>query len=221
MPECVCPFIAMSLERMDPTSFVRRLRRAAPEALSERTVAALWAHYEALAEWGRGMSLIGPGTEDEAIERHYGESLAVLPWIDERERYRLLDVGTGAGFPGFVLAAARPHLDVWLVESRQRKWAFLRAAAARAALPVRCLDARVSAPLPAEIPEELDFVTLRAVKLPPAALGALLDRLAPEGALLWWRGEEAMDLPEGWNETRRIALPGSERRRIVEVRRAA
>ena len=211
----------VSLQRMDPTGFARRLRRAAPEPLPDQVVAALWKHYQALAEWGRGMSLIGPGTESEAIERHYGESLAVLPWIERQARHRLLDVGSGAGFPGFVLAAARPNLEVWLVESRQRKWAFLRAAAARASLPVRCLDARVSAPLPAEIPEEIDFVTLRAVKLPPAALGAVLDRLTPDGALLWWRGVETMDLPDGWNETRRLALAGSDRRSIVEVRRAA
>lgn len=211
----------MSLARLDPASFARRLRRAAPEPLADPVVAALWAHYETLAEWGRGMSLIGPGTEGEAIERHYGESLAVLPWIEEQTRYRLLDVGSGAGFPGFVLAAARPKLDVWLVESRQRKWAFLRAAAARAALSCRCLDARVSSPLPAEIPEELDFVTLRAVKLPPAALEALLGRLKDTGSLLWWRGEEAFTLPVGWSETRRIDLPGSEHRRIVEVRHAA
>ena len=211
----------MSLQRMDPASFARRLRRAAPEPLPDPVVEALRAHYEALAEWGRGMSLIGPGTEGDAIERHYGESLAVLPWIDDQERYQLLDVGSGAGFPGFVLAAARPNLDVWLVESRQRKWAFLRAAAARAALSCRCLDARVSAPLPPEIPEELDFVTLRAVKLQRAALEALLGRLRPAGALLWWRGEEAFELPPGWSETRRIDLPGSEHRRIVEVRRAA
>ena len=209
----------MSLPRLDLAEFARLLGKAAPEPLSERAVAALWEHYQALAEWSRGMSLIGPGTEGEAIERHYGESLAVLPWIEEGARHRLLDVGSGAGFPGFVLAAARPNLDVFLVESRQRKWAFLRAAAARAALPVRCLDARVSAPLPAEIPEELDFVTLRAVKLPPAALEALLDRLKPEGALLWWRGVETPDLPGGWNETRQLALAGSERRQGVEVRR--
>ena len=130
-----------------------------------------------------------------------------------------LQAVSGAGFPGFVLAAARPSLEVWLTESRQRKWAFLRAAAARTALPVHCLDARVSAPLPPEIPEELDFVTLRAVKLPLATLSALLARLGREGTLLWWRGGEAAELPRGWAVARDLSLAGSERRRIVEVRR--
>ena len=208
---------------LDRESFVLRLRRAAPEPLPAEAESALWVHYQLLCEWGRGMSLIGPGTAAEAVERHYGESLAVLPWLSAAgpgSTRRLLDVGSGAGFPGFVLAAARPALEVWLVESRQRKWAFLRAAAARAALPCTCLDARVSARLPPEIPEEIDLLTLRAVKLPPAALAALLGRLTPDGALFWWCGAGAPGLPAGWATAREIALAGSERRRVVEVRRA-
>ena len=211
----------MPLPDLDRETFGRRLLRVAPERLAAEVVEALWAHYQVLREWGRGMSLIGPGTEAEAVERHYGESLAALRWIDADRPGRLLDVGSGAGFPGFVLAAARPKLEVWLAESRQRKWAFLRAAAARAALPCHCLDARVSSSLPPEVPEELDFVTLRAVNLPPATLRALLGRLGPAGRMLWWRGAEATDLPPGWVERRQIALPGSERRRLVEVARAS
>ncbi len=210
----------MALPRLDPGTFARRLRRVAPDPLPSDAIEALRAHYELLGEWGRSMSLIGPGTEADAIERHYGESLAAVVWIATECRGRLLDVGSGAGFPGFVIAAARPGLEVWLVESRQRKWAFLRAAAARAALPCHCLNARVSASLPPEVPRDLDFVTLRAVNLPPATLLALLGRLAPAGALLWWRGAGALDLPLGWAATRQLALPGSERRRVVEVRRA-
>jgi 16S rRNA (guanine(527)-N(7))-methyltransferase RsmG len=211
----------VSLPDLGREAFARRLRRAAPEPLSGRVVDVLWAHYELLGEWGRGLSLIGPGTATEAVERHYGESLAALAWIPRDRPGHLLDVGSGAGFPGFVIAAARPRLEVLLVESRQRKWAFLRAAAARAALPVHCLDARVSTPLPTEIPEELDYVTLRAVKLPTVTLTTLLARLAPTGALHWWCGEEDPELPSGWTVTREIALPGSERRRILEVGRAS
>jgi 16S rRNA (guanine527-N7)-methyltransferase len=210
----------MPLPRLAPERFAQRLRRASPEPLSDQVVAALWEHYELLRLWGRSLSLIGPGTEAEAIERHYGESLAVLAWIDPARPGRLLDVGSGAGFPGLVLAAARPRLEVWLAESRQRKWAFLRAVTARAALSCRCLDARVSASLPREVPEELDYVTLRAVNLPSATLAALVGRLGPEGALLWWRGGESPTLPPGWAVARQAALPGSERRRVLEVRRA-
>ena len=211
----------MRLPDIDHDAFVSRLREVVPEPLTGRTVEALWEHHEALREWGRGMSLIGPGTAADAIERHYGESLAALQWIEADREGTLLDVGSGAGFPGLVLAAARPRLEVWLAESRQRKWAFLRAVSARAALPCHCLDARVTDSLPPEVPRELDFVTLRAVNLPPATQAALLERLGPEGAMLWWRGAEAVELPHGWVVSREIALRGSERRRVVEVRRAS
>ena len=144
---------------------------------------------------------------------------AALAWIDPDEAGRLLDVGSGAGFPGLVLAAARPRLEVWLAESRQRKCAFLRAAAARAALPCQCLDARVTASLPPGIPVELDLLTLRAVNLPPATLRALLERLGPGGRMLWWRGAGPPELPAGWATRRFLALPGSARRRLVEVGR--
>ena len=75
---------------------------------------------------------------------------------------RLLDLGSGAGFPGIVLAAARPDLEVTLLEARERKWAFLAAACRRAGLACRCLNARVSAnpaDLPAELTEEAGEVT--------------------------------------------------------------
>lgn len=210
----------MPVPRLEPEVFARRLRAAVPEPLMDGAVEALHGHYELLREWGRGMSLIGPGTESEAVERHYGESLAALEWIDPARPARLLDVGSGAGFPGFVIAAARPRLEVWLAEARQRKWAFLRAAAARASLPCRCLNARVTAALPPEVPEDIDFVTLRAVHLPSAALAALLGRLTPGGAILWWRGADGPDLPAGWAVARQLPLAGSERRRVVEIRRA-
>ncbi len=208
----------MQLPELSAAEFAERLRRVTPESLPGAVVEALYAHYELLREWCRRVSLIGPGTAREVVERHYGESLAALPLLGEA-RWRLVDVGSGAGFPGFVLAVARPGLEVWLVEPRQRKWAFLRAAAARAALPCHCLDARVSGVLPPELPEEFDFLTLRAVKLSPAALARLLERLRPGGALLWWHGGGRPALPAGWSAARQVALAGSERRRIIEVLR--
>ena len=192
--------------------FGRRLRASVGEELSdhlpERACAALWEHYRELRRWNPRLSLVGPGTAERAVERHYGEALAALPLLAAAAT--LLDVGSGAGFPGLVLAAVRPDLAVTLVESRERKWAFLQAAARRAGLSCRCLNARVDA---AFDPGPMDLVTWRGIHLPAETRAALAARA---GRVLVWSGAAEPAPPDGWRGARRVALAGSERRRIVE-----
>lgn len=187
-----------------------------PEPLAPSAVAALHAHYLELARWNPTLSLIGPGTAGEIVERHYGESLAALPLVPEEGD--LVDLGSGAGFPGLVIAAARPRLAVTLIEGRERKWSFLLAAARRAALPCRCLNVRVGLPLPTGLPAAIDRVTVRALRLDPPVLGALAGRLRASGSLLLWVGGKLPDLPLGLAPSSEIRLAGSDRRRIVEIR---
>lgn len=203
------PLPALSREE-----FARRLGR--PPALPSSAVAALFAHYEELRRWSGRMSLVGSAEAEGVVKRHYGEALAALPLIPAGAR-TLVDVGSGAGFPGLVLAAARPDVAVTLVEPRQRRWAFLMAACRRAGLSCRCLWARIDLPLPPELPARLDVVTVRALKLPPQVLAALADRLAPAGRMLFWVGEADPELPPGLVPTRSVPLPESRARRILEV----
>jgi 16S rRNA (guanine(527)-N(7))-methyltransferase RsmG len=205
-----------SISRED---FSRALLRLSLEPLTPRAIESLHLHYQELARWNARLSLIGPGTIEQILERHYGESLAALPLIPPGSR-TAVDVGSGAGFPGLVLAAARPDLDLTLVEPRQKKWSFLLAASRRASLPCRCLDARVASPLPEGLPERIDLVTVRALKLDAQALGALARRLAPQGSVLLWAGADDPPLPAGLRPGGSLPLEGSERRRILEVRRA-
>ncbi len=193
------------------------LARLSPEPLDDRAVAALLVHYKELSAWNQRLSLIGPGTVGEILERHYGESLAALPLIPAGVGLHGLDIGSGAGFPGLVLAAARPHLEMALVEARERKWAFLSAAARKASLPCRCLNVRVAVPLPAGLPASLDVVTARALKLEPDVLGALAERLGPEGRILLWVGDDVPPLPPGLAPARSVRIPGSRSRRILEL----
>lgn len=209
------PFALPSVSRKN---FVRGLAQVSPEPLDDRAVDALLAHYQELSLWNRRLSLIGPGTSGEILARHYGESLAALPLIPADARFGL-DIGSGAGFPGLVLAAARPGMEMTLVESREKKWAFLASAARKASLPCRCLNVRVSVPLPAGLPASLDVVTARALKLDPPVLGALAERLGPDGRILLWVGEENPDLPPVLAPGDSVKIPGSERRRILEIRR--
>lgn len=209
------PFALPPISRKN---LAKGLSALSPEPLDRGAIDALHLHYQELSVWNRRLSLIGPGTIDEVLERHYGESLAALPLVPEGARSGL-DIGSGAGFPGLVLAAARTGLEMTLVEAREKKWAFLSAAARKASLPCRCLNVRVAVPLPAGIPASLDLVTARALKLDPEVLGALAERLGPEGRVLLWLGEEDPELPATLAPARSVKLPGSQRRRILELRR--
>jgi 16S rRNA G527 N7-methylase RsmG len=209
------PFKPPSITR---EAFAAELAKHSPEPLTERAVDALFAHYREMSLWNQRVSLIGPGTAGEIVARHYGESLAALPLLPAAAEVGL-DLGSGAGFPGIVLAAARPGVAMTLVEPRQKKWAFLLAAARAASLPCTVLDVRVSVPLPAGLPARLELITVRALKLDPDVLDALADRLAEHGRILMWVGGDDPVLPPRLSADASIRLEGSERRRILSLRR--
>jgi len=212
--------MAAELPDLDLDAFRARLLAATDVALDDPAVRALHAHYQELRRWNRSLSLVGPAAIDDVVERHYAEALEGLALIPSTAE-TLVDIGSGAGFPGVVLAAALPHLEVFLVEPRERRWAFLRSACRRAGLPCRCLNARVDRPLPEGLPIRIDVVTFRALKLPPEALAALATRFSAASRVLIWAGEADPDLPPGLEMDRARSLAGSRHRRILELRSVA
>jgi 16S rRNA (guanine527-N7)-methyltransferase len=212
--------MAFELPDLSRNQFADGILPLSPEPLEDRTVDALFAHYRELALWNRRTNLIGPGTAGEILARHYGESLAALPLLPPGAR-RGLDLGSGAGFPGLVLAAARPGLEMALAEARERKWAFLSSAARKAALPCRCLNVRVQVPLPAGLPESIDVITSRALRLDTETWRALASRLDVDGRVLLWAGELDPDVSPDLAPCGSVSLAGSEKRRILALRRAS
>jgi len=204
------------LPLLEQAEFESRLRGCSPVELADEVVEKLWLHYQELVRWNPTVSLVGPGTGDEIVERHYGESLAAVPCLDPRWSV-VVDIGSGAGFPGIVLAAAVPKLEVVLVESRERKCVFLETVIRKTALPCHCLGARVGVTPPEGLPPKIDLVTSRGVSLSPSALEDLSGRMKAQGGALFWVGVETPSLPEGWVETGRIELPGSRSRSILQV----
>jgi len=81
-----------------------------------------------LMKWSRRINLIARDTQKpQVIELHFLDSLTLAPLLRESGGpVRLLDVGSGAGFPGLVLACALPEADFTLVEPRQKRASFLR-----------------------------------------------------------------------------------------------
>src|ERR1700681_467468 len=115
----------------------------------------LQAHYELLLRWNRVLNLTTIDSLEEAIERHYCESLFLAVHLSPSPLH-LADVGSGAGFPGIPVAVVRPDCTVTLIESHKRKAVFLREAARK--LPnVRVLSQRGE-----DIKERFDCAVSRA-----------------------------------------------------------
>lgn len=81
--------------------------------------------YELLVEWNKVMNLTGITDYDEVYEKHFVDSLAIAKVIDLSKVNRIIDIGTGAGFPGIPLKIAFPHLEVVLLDSLQKRIHFL------------------------------------------------------------------------------------------------
>lgn len=207
--------MAGEIPLLELPEFSDRLADLTPVPLSPESIRALYAHFLELRRWNRLVSLIGSGTAKNVMTRHYGESLKALPLL--RGSGRLVDLGSGAGFPGFVLAAALPGLQAYLVEARQKKWAFLVSAARRAGVECRCLQLRVTIPLPSQLPAPVDYVTLRAVRFSPRELTALAGGLTPGGRLLLWAAS-SVEPPPGLVLDGQVPLPGSRSRQILVFR---
>jgi 16S rRNA (guanine527-N7)-methyltransferase len=94
--------------------------------LNANQVQLFMAYLQQLQLWNRSVNLTGITSDEQIIIKHFVDSLAVLKIDDIRIGSRLLDVGTGAGFPGIPLKIARPDLNVCLVEPVRKKSSFLR-----------------------------------------------------------------------------------------------
>lgn len=94
--------------------------------LDRLAVEKLYLYFQELKRWSQKVNLIARETADRAIvENHFIDSLALLMLLDET-RDSLLDIGSGAGFPGLVCKIARPLMVVSLIEPRLKRVSFLR-----------------------------------------------------------------------------------------------
>ena len=88
--------------------------------LSPRQLHDLCLYYQELAKWSKKMNLVAKASMEETLASHFLDSLTLLPHLPENN-FRLLDVGTGAGFPGLVLKIVCPKMDLFLVEPRSKR----------------------------------------------------------------------------------------------------
>jgi 16S rRNA (guanine527-N7)-methyltransferase len=131
---------------------------------------------------------------DRAWKVHVDDSLSGLEVEDLRSAVRIADIGSGAGFPGLVLAVALPHARVDLVESVGRKCAFMRHASSEAGIGnAETIEARSEELALGDGREAYDAVTARAV----GRLSTLAELASPllraDGVLVAWKGKRDPD----------------------------
>ena len=154
-------------------------------AVSRETLRRLGTYLNLLEKWQPRINLVGAATLRDPWRRHFLDSAQLVPLLPESTQ-TLVDLGSGAGFPGLVLAILGVP-DVHLIESDHRKVAFLREVAAATGTALTIHPSRIEG-VP---PFAADVVTARAL----APLAPLLDYaipfLGPRGVCLFLKGGQA------------------------------
>lgn len=184
-------------------------------AISAEVLAGLSRYLDLLMFWNRRINLTSVRDPADAVDRHFIDCLAAVPHVPAEAR-SLVDVGSGAGFPGAVIALLRPTLSVTLIESIHKKTAFLEALRRELPLPnVTVTTKRIEDWAPATRP---DVAISRATwdLTEWLAIGRTL--IAPDGRVLGMEAATQHDLPAG--ATRHpYAHPSGQRAIVVYVPR--
>jgi 16S rRNA (guanine527-N7)-methyltransferase len=173
-----------------------------------------------LKEWNQRINLTAITEDDEIIEKHFIDSLAALKAIDQFESQTLLDIGSGAGFPGLPIKIACPGLRVTLLEASQKKAAFLYHLLGRLHIvdtPV--LNKRLEK-LADEAPR-YDLIVARALAKKAVVLEKALPLLSGAGKLILYQGfpavEAALDEKIKMETVIQYRLPFSKTTRQLEI----
>lgn len=172
-----------------PLWFSERLVACATEAgcrLDEDQVRLLKLHAEWVFFWNRVVNLTAIRSWEELIVKHYLDSVVVASrWLPKSGR--MLDIGSGAGFPGIPVKILSPQLEVTLCEIRRKKASFLKSFIATSGL--RGIEVSQT-PWQEIIAKELlkfDLITWRALKLSHSDITSIVDLgLRPGGMAVCW-----------------------------------
>jgi len=190
----------------------------APEALERFEL-----YYACLEEGNRVMDLTAVMGEEETARRHFLDSLSLLCFQDLRNA-RVIDVGSGAGFPGLPLLLAEESISLTLLDAQQKRVDFLAALCDKLGLAVNCVHARAEeAALEAGERDGYDFAVSRAVARLNMLTELCLPFVKPGGAFLAMKARDCEEeLAEAENAIRRLGgrLETVERFSVAEVERA-
>lgn len=185
---------------------------------SDVAIDSLLVYLELLLRWNRKINLTSISTAEECVTRHFGESFLASKSVQLQGT--LLDVGSGAGFPGLALKLIAPDLDVTLLEPVAKKRAFLKEVARACNMShVNISGSRLEEFSTRQQASSFDIITVRAVGHLESLVQVASGLLKREGHLCLWVGRQ--QVPEirqsnpGLAWMAPVAIPASMERQIL------
>jgi 16S rRNA (guanine527-N7)-methyltransferase len=191
-------------------------------SLNDEQIQMFVVYLKHLQAWNRTFNLTSLTSDDEIIIKHFVDSFAALNAIEISSGSRLLDVGTGAGFPGVPLKIVRSDLRITLVEPVQKKTSFLRFLVGLLRLDdTEIFDGSFEQFMSnRQATRSYDYITTRALK-PHLILQIGAKLLRPGGAAIFYSSQPMSELCslKPWKLTNNYAfdLPGGSGKRHVSI----
>lgn len=172
------------------------------DGVSRETRERLQVYFELLKKWNPRINLVSKSTLSQAVERHFQDSLQVIGLQDQTSGH-WVDLGSGGGFPGLVAAIAAkddaPDMKFTLIESDQRKCAFLRTVLRETDTKANVITQRIEA----VDPQEANVLSARALAELPKLLEFTRRHRLPNGVALFPKGasweKEVQKAQESWS----------------------
>lgn len=194
--------------------------------LTDGQVQAFQTYRRMIQRWNRLADLVSPGDLSHLVSRHFLDSLSLLRLLVPLKEAKVLDVGSGGGFPGIPLKICCPGIDLTLLEPREKPWFFLRDAVSSLSLePVTLLRERAqSLPKTLGSADRFDLVLVRALAPLEKLVKMCFPLVRPGGLLVAYKGRRALQemVPAGkfiqaaggWAVEAPVRVPGLSARRF-------
>ena len=184
--------------------------------LDEMRLRATSRYIDLLLKWNARVNLTAVRVPEEIVQRHFGESFFAANYVLLKRRVEsVIDLGSGAGFPGVPFALLAPDVQVTLIESNQKKATFLK----ELVLFLGLKNATVFSDRAESYPQSAELVTLRAVERFDKALPLALRLAQPGGQIALMIGGSQVETAKSlatqteWSEV--VAIPGSHSRILL------
>lgn len=167
-----------------------------------------------LLEWNEKINLTAITDPLEVVIKHFIDSLSLLKIIDPKEGESLIDIGTGAGFPGMVIKVLRPDLNITLLDGHAKRFIFLSDLQEKLKLPTENLHIRAElAAKDNKYREKFDYATARAVARLPVLSEYCLPFVKKGGKFIAMKGPGADE--ELIDSKKAIDILGGENAKLI------